>query len=85
MTQSLAYIDHDLAFALSRVYNAQQTYERLTIGITDAMYLQNPTDNLDAFAGSLALYYGDITLIEPRLLEMYDDLTRHIDRTLANQ
>jgi len=83
VTQSLAHIDPELAFALSRVYNVQETYERLTSGITQAMYLQNPTDNLDAFAGSVAVYYGDISMMEPTLLETYDQLIRSIDDALS--
>jgi hypothetical protein len=65
------------------VYNVQHTYAGLTSGITQAMYLQNPSDNLDAFAGALALYYGDISLFEPELLKMYDELIPRIDRALG--
>jgi hypothetical protein len=46
------------------------------------MYLQTPTDNLDPFAGSLALYFGDIVLLEPKLVEMYDELIGRLDRAM---
>ena len=37
-TQSLAYIDSDLAFAISHVYAAQQQLDGSTRGVTQAMY-----------------------------------------------
>jgi hypothetical protein len=83
VTQSLAYIDPQLAFALSRIYTAQQTYADLSRDITQAMYLLNPAENLAAFFGAVATYYGDVVLIEPKLLEMYDEVLPQIDRALG--
>src|SRR5262249_7091087 len=82
-TQSLAYIDPQLAFALSRIYGVQQTLAELTRGIMQAMYLRPPMENVGAFLGTVALYYGDLVLIEPKLLEMYDELVPRIDRALG--
>jgi len=82
-TQSLVYIDPQLAFSLSRIYDVQQEAAGLTSGLMQAMYLLNPTQNFDAFLGAVALYYGDIVLIEPRLLEMYDGTLPQIDRALG--
>jgi hypothetical protein len=81
-TQSLAYLEPELAFALARIYSRQQAYEDLTRGIVQAMYLRPPSDNLEAFLRAVAVYYGDIVLIEPALLSMYDELLPEIDRTL---
>jgi hypothetical protein len=83
VTQSLAHIDSQLAFALSRIYTAQQTYAELSRGITQAMYLLNPTDNLAGFLGAVAIYYGDLVLMEPKLLSMYDEILPQIDRALG--
>jgi hypothetical protein len=83
-TQSLAYIDPDLAFAIARIYNTQQGYVDLTHGILNAMYLRPPSENLDdAFLRTMALYYDDIVLIEAELLSRYDELLPQIDRALG--
>jgi uncharacterized protein YjeT (DUF2065 family) len=81
-TQSLAYIDSPLAFALSRIYTTQQGYMELSRGVLQAMYLQNPTENESAFFGAVVVYYGDIVLLEPKLLGLYDEILPQIDRAL---
>lgn len=83
-TQALAYTDPQLAFALSRVYTLQQDYADLTRGAMQAMYVRTPTDNEEQFLGSVNVYYGDIVLWEPRLLEMYDELVPQLDRALGD-
>jgi len=83
-TQSLNYIDPQLAFAIARVYNGQQTYTDLTHDILQAMYLRPPNEDLDAFLSALAVYLGDIVLNEPRLLTMYDALLPQIDRAVGD-
>ena len=82
-TQALAYIDSSLAFALSRVYTGQQDYAELSRGVLQAMYVLNPIKNEEAFFGAVAIYYGDIVLMEPKLLSMYDELLPQIDRALG--
>jgi hypothetical protein len=82
-TQSLNDIDRDLAFALSRMYAVQQNYDGLSRGILQAMYVRTPTDDPDAFLATVHLYYADITLMEPRMLAMYDDLLPRIDHAVG--
>jgi hypothetical protein len=82
-TQSLNDIDRDLAFALSRMYAVQQNYDGLSRGILQAMYVRTPTDEPDAFLATVHLYYADITLMEPRMLAMYDDLLPRIDHAVG--
>lgn len=79
-TQSLAYIDSDLAFAISHVYTVQQQLDELTRAITHVMY---STPNIGAFLGGVATYFGDCTLIEPRLLTIYDEILPRLDRALG--
>lgn len=81
-TQSLTYIDPDLAFALSKVYNNQQQYMGLTRGITQAMYLIPLKENFDAFVAATDTYFSDVVLMEPQLLKMYDEALPLIDREL---
>jgi len=82
-TQSLVDLDPDLVFGLSRLYNAEQVYAGLTLGIVQAMYLRPPSENDESFLRSTLVYYGDITLMEPRIVEMCDQLLPQIDRQLG--
>jgi hypothetical protein len=82
-TQALAYIDPKLAFALSKIYSLQQEYQTLTLGVLQSMYVHPPSKNDDAFFRAVSLYYGDVVLIEPRLLTMYDGAVTEIDRALG--
>jgi hypothetical protein len=79
-TQSLAHIDSQLAFALSRTYGLQRTYAELTGSIMQAIYLRPITENFEG----LAAYYGDLVLWEPELLRMYEALLPQIDRALGD-
>jgi hypothetical protein len=82
-TQSLAYIDSQLAFALSRIYTTQQNYADLTRGIMQALYLRPPNEKLAAFFSAASVYYGDIVYVEPQLQRMYDEALAQIDRALG--
>ena len=85
ITQSLTFVDPSLAFALSRIYTTQQSYEGLSRGILQAMYLLPPmSENPTPFFGALAVYYGDIVYYEPKLLEMYDAILPQIDLALGD-
>jgi hypothetical protein len=83
-TQALTYIDSDLAFALSRIYNTQESYAERTRGMSQAMYLLPFRENFDAFAGAAEAYYGDTTYMNPALLGMYDEVLARIDGALGN-
>ena len=82
-TQALAYLDGDVAHALSRVYSTQQFYGELTRGMAQSMYLFSPEDNFDGFAQAVYVFFGDLTLLEPKLITMYDELLPRIDRALG--
>jgi len=83
-TQALTYIDSDLAFALSRIYNTQEYYSEFTRGMTQAMYLLPFRENFDAFAGAADAYYGDAVYLNPKLVEMYNETVQRIDRVLES-
>jgi hypothetical protein len=40
-------------------------------------------DNFDAFAEAMEAFFGDLTVMEPKLLAMYDELLPRIDRMLG--
>jgi hypothetical protein len=83
-TQALTYIDSELAYELSRIYNTQEYYSEFTRGMTQAMYLLPFRENFDAFAGAAQAYYGDAVYIEPKLLGMYGAAATRIDRALGS-
>ena len=82
-TQSLSYLDRDVAYSLSRIYSAQQSYADLTRGMTQAMYLLPRSENFDAFAEATETFLGDVTFMEPKLLVMYDEVLPRVDRALG--
>ncbi len=84
-TQALTYIDRDLAFALSRVYGEQKVVGELTRGMSQAMYMLSIPDNFDGFAAAAGTYYGDMVIMEPKLIEHYDQMLSQIDRALGEQ
>jgi hypothetical protein len=81
-TQSLAYIDAELAFSLSRIYSVQQEYDTLSRGILQAMYVVEPREHLESFLSAVSVYYGDVVLLEPKLLAMYDEIAPRLDRAI---
>ena len=83
-TQSLANIDADLAFMLSRLYNYQSLVTQLGNGLTQAMYMAPPSNGTDAFLQATDLYYGDLMAIEPELLKMYDEILPQLDRAIEH-
>jgi hypothetical protein len=82
-TGTLAYLDSELAFALSRTYGIQAMTNELGDGMIDAMYVRSPTLDGEAFLAALKLYYDDLTEIEPGLVPAYDTLIAAIDEALA--
>jgi len=83
-TQALADIDQAIAFELTGIYSAQRTYDELSKGLTQAMYLRPPGENLDAFLQSVKVYYDDIVIQEPDLLARYNRILPMIDSALRD-
>jgi len=77
-TQSLTYIDPQVAYGISRIYGLQRTYTDMTHSIMQAIYLRPVMENPEG----LVAYYGDLTLWEPQLLQMYDEVLPQIDREI---
>jgi len=82
--QSLAYIESDLGFALSDLYNTQEQLTTMTTGLLQAMYINPPGENLTRFFDSVAVYYGDANLIEPQLMKAFDAILPRIDNALGD-
>lgn len=82
-TQSLAYIDAELAFALSSTYGYQTLTNELGRSIMQSMYSRPPTEADSNFFATVQLYYNDLGDLEPGLLAAYDELIKAIDEELA--
>ena len=83
-TQSLADLDPVIAYEIARIYNLQGMYIGLTNGITQALYLRPPEADFAAFLQSLKVYYDDIVIHEPALLELYGKALPVIDSALRD-
>ena len=46
--------------------------------------MREPHPEAAAVLGALAVYYDDIVLLEPKLLDMYDRTRTEIDRALGD-
>jgi hypothetical protein len=85
-TQSLAYIDRDLAFALSRVYTAQRAYGMQQGAIVQStIYGRSWSQDFEGYWRSVLAYYGDLAVLDPMLLAAYDDVLPQIDRALGGR
>lgn len=83
-TQSLAHIDSELAFALSRVYTIQQTYAGTQNAIvTSTIYGRSMTQDFDGYWRSIDNYLGDVSYFDPAILNAYDEVLPQIDRALG--
>jgi hypothetical protein len=81
-SSALAYIDPDLAFAISHIYITQENLRELTRGVVQSMYINPPSANT-TFLGAVSVYYDDVVLVEPLLLTMYDDVLPQIASALG--
>ena len=80
-SQSLADIDPNLAFELSRIYGLQTRYEEVTRSILQAIYIRPVGENMEG----LYYYYGYAVIWDTALLKMYQDILPQIDRVLRSR
>jgi hypothetical protein len=83
-TQSLAHVNPELAFDLSRVYTIQQNYAGLQGAIVQStVYGRSPMQDFEGFWRSLLWYFGDVSYFDPAVLKAYDEVLPKIDRALG--
>lgn len=82
-TQALSYVDADLAQAVAHVYAVQRQLDAATRDITLVMYARSGDADPQPLTRSLATYFGDCALIEPRLLALYDAILPRLDAALS--
>lgn len=82
-TQALAYVDQDLAQQVAHVYAVQRQLDGATRDITHVMYMRAGDADPAPLSISLATYFDDCNLIEPRLLKLYDEILATLDVRLG--
>jgi hypothetical protein len=82
-TQALGYLDADIAQAAAHVYAVQRQLDGATRDATHVMYLHAGNADSTPVTRSLAVYFGDCALIEPRLLKLYDEILPRLDARIA--
>lgn len=82
-TQALTYVEPDLAQAVAHVYAVQRQLDDATRDITLVMYARAGDVDPVPLTRSLATYFGDCTLIEPRLMRLYDEILPRLDARLG--
>jgi hypothetical protein len=83
-TQSLAYIEPDLAFALSRAYTVQRGHAAQQGSIVQStIYGRSWNQDFEGYWRSVLAYYGDLSFLDPMLLRAYDEVLPMIDRALG--
>jgi hypothetical protein len=82
-TQALGYLDPDVAQATAHVYAVQRQLDAATRDATHVMYLHAGNADPTPLTRSLAVYFGDCTIIEPRLLALYDEVLPRLDAAIG--
>ena len=83
-TQALAYVDPDLAQRVAHVYAVQRQLDGATRDITLVMYTRAGDADPAPLTISLATYFDDCNLIEPRLLKLYEEILAVLDARLGS-
>ena len=80
-TQSLAYVEPTLARGIAHVYAIQRQLDNATRTATEVMYMKagGGEQGLASFLSSMATYFGDCNLIEPRRIAEYDEILPKLD------
>jgi hypothetical protein len=84
-TQALGYLDPDVAQATAHVYAVQRQLDAAGRDATHVMYLHAGNTDPTPLTRSLAVYFGDCTLIEPRLLKLYDEILPRLDAAIGSR
>jgi hypothetical protein len=82
-TQSIEYLDRDLATTIARAYAIQRQLDDATRDITQVMYAKAGERDPASALAPFAVYFGDCTVIEPRLRRELDRVITQIDRDLG--
>lgn len=84
-TQSLSYIESDLAFTLSNIYNVQTIVTGENQAFAQGMFVRPPSADQTPYFASLQAFFGDMSYFEPRLMTMYDEALQKIDKALGDK
>jgi hypothetical protein len=75
-TQALSYLEPELAYAISRVYTGQQTFQLYENNFAQGMFGPNTfaSDDATALERAMQIYLADVNIQEPRLLKAYEEV-----------
>lgn len=84
-TQALSYLKPELAFAISKVYNQQNTLQKLEDSFLAAAFTPASlsSDNLGGLASAMEYYLIDVNQQEPAMVSRYEQITPEIEHSLA--
>jgi hypothetical protein len=83
-TQSIQYLNRDLVTSIARVYAIQRQLDGATRDITQVMYAKAGDSDIRRSLAPFAVYFGDCTVIEPRLKRELDAVIVQIERDLGS-
>jgi hypothetical protein len=81
-TQSLSYLDPQLAYALSRVYTRQEAFQTLENSYLQAAYTPTifTTDDMKGVATTMGIYMSDVNYQEADMLKLYEEVIPEIEK-----
>lgn len=85
-TQSLAYMDSDLVFSLSAVYNRQAELRELSSYLIQSEFAQPPAEGqtIAPFFQKTDVYFDDAIPAETEILKAYGDVLPKLNRALGS-
>jgi hypothetical protein len=87
-TQALSYMKPDVAYAISRLYTGQQTFQTLENGFMQSAFTPTvfaDTSNTVGLTIAMMAYMGDVNIQEPGLLKAYDVMLPKLDSALGDR
>jgi hypothetical protein len=86
-TQALSYIKPDMAYAISRLYTRQQTFQTMENGFMQSAFTPTvfaDTSNTVGLTIAMMTYMGDVNIQEPGLLKAYKVMLPKLDSALED-
>ena len=87
-TQALSYMKPDMAYAISRLYTRQQTFQTIENGFMQSAFTPTvfaDTSNTVGLTIAMMAYMGDVNIQEPSLLKAYDVMLPKLDSALDDR
>ncbi len=85
-TQALSYLKPELAFSISKVYTQQSAFQKLEDSFLSSAFTPASfaSENPKGLAIAMQVYFGDVNIQEPLLLQRYDKVIPEVDQALPH-